>query len=100
MTKTYNTYIQNKIDFDTTLKLKGNCISTRLKLKKNHFWELTTVWVNTNDPLQKILCSQNVLKWTDSGMDIFEYFKSRKDETEEEKYKSLKLHTLDLWYMP
>lgn len=33
-------------------------------------------------------------------MDIFEYFKSRKDETEEEKYKSLKLHTLDLWYMP
>lgn len=100
MTKTYNTYIQNKIDFDTTLKLKGNCISTRLKLKKNHFWELTTVRVNTNDPLQKILYSQNVLKWTGSGMDIFEYFKSRKDETEEEKYKSLKLHILDLWYIP
>lgn len=31
MTKTYKTYIQNKkIDFDTTPKLKGNCISTRL----------------------------------------------------------------------
>lgn len=31
MTKTYNTYTQNKkIDFDTTLKLKGNYISTRL----------------------------------------------------------------------
>lgn len=37
MAKTYNTYIQNKTDFDTTLKLKGNCISMRLKLKKNHF---------------------------------------------------------------
>lgn len=35
MTKTYNTYTQNKkIDFDTTLKLKGNLHFNKIKHRR------------------------------------------------------------------
>lgn len=46
--------------------------------------------VNTNDTFQKNTLLTDALKWTGSGMDISECFKSREDNTEE-KYKPLKL---------